>query len=65
MTESEEGVKRTVTMFSDVINRLLSEFDGDGVIDDLETKLLCVNKMKFKVKANNVVVSVDNVDKKC
>ena len=61
MLANGEGVKKTVTMFSDMIEKVLATSDVEDS-EDIETKLLCVNAKEYKLRPNNVVMSVEDVN---
>ena len=61
MIENEKGVRKTVTMFGDIIDLLMTEVEDEFDID-VETKLLSLTTKRFKIKPNNVVTSVENIE---
>ena len=61
MLANGEGVKKTVTMFSDMIEKVLATSNVEDS-EDIETKLLCVNAKEYKLRPNNVVMSVEDVN---
>jgi hypothetical protein len=60
MIEDDKGIKKVVTMFGGVITELIKSDIEDNC--DLEMKLLTLATVMFKIRHDNIVPSVKNID---